>query len=500
MTQINDIRKAYFEKGLTISAIAREYAVDRKTVRRYVQMDDWNVPKAPLTAKVFSKLAPYKAEIDQWLQEDKKARKKQRHTAKRIYDRLRKEYGNAFDCSYRTVAGYVAGKKKEIYQNAPGYLPLEHIAGEAQVDFGKAEFYENGIKFDGFYLNVSFPHSNGGYLQLFKGENQECLFEGLTAIFQHLAGVPHRLWFDNASTLVKEVLKEGNRSLTDAFLRFKQHYGFDAAFCNPNAGHEKGSVENKVGYHRRNFLVPLPRFERLEEFNRQLLLQCDEDMQREHYRIDTTIHALFEQDKRALLPLPTVAYDICDYITVKTNGYAKLSLGKHLYSTAPKYANTRILVKVSAHEVIPLDENYREIVRHRRLYGDFKQESMNWLPYLTQLARKPGALKYSGIYTMLPGPLKEYLDKCGKADRGKVLQVIALLSSRGTFDQAVKSVAEAIVYGVKDLDSLIAIHQRATGIQELPQVKLPENTPILAPFTFDAETYDQAFLRGERVC
>jgi len=119
---------------------------------------------------------------------------------------------------------------------------------------------------------------------LFKGENQECLFEGLITIFEHIGGVPPKIWFDNASTMVEKVLKNGGRNLTDEFVRFTEHYRFEAAFCNVDAGHEKGNIEGKVGYHRRNMLVPVPRFNNLADFNKELLEKCENDAQREHYR------------------------------------------------------------------------------------------------------------------------------------------------------------------------------------------------------------------------
>ena len=121
MTRINDIRKAYFDEGCTISAIA----------------------------------------------------------AKRVHRRLEGAYPD-FDCSYRTVASYVKEKKRAIYSDVRAAPPLEHKAGEARVDFGSADFYENGTLCSGKYLNVSFPYSNAGYLQLFKGENRECLFARAT--------------------------------------------------------------------------------------------------------------------------------------------------------------------------------------------------------------------------------------------------------------------------------------------------------------------------------
>ncbi|MCW3491722.1 IS21 family transposase, partial [Dethiobacter alkaliphilus] len=249
----------------------------------------------------------FKSVIDEWLYEDKKARRKQRHTAKRIYDRLKdpKEGIRGFDCSYRTVAGYVAVKRKEIFgKEKSAYIPLRHIPGEAQVDFGESDFYLNSQLFSGKHLNLSFPHSNQGYVQLFKGENQQCLFEGLLAIFTHIGGVPSRLWFDNTSTIVTKILKNGGRNLTDDFLRFMEHYRFEAAFCNAHSGHEKGNVEGKVGYHRRNLLVPVPRIENLQDFNQELLSRCDADAQREHYRKDAAINELYQEDCKALLPLP----------------------------------------------------------------------------------------------------------------------------------------------------------------------------------------------------
>jgi len=492
----------YFEEGKNISQIARETGYDRKTIKKYLDKNDWNreLPKIKKEA-TFPKLAPYKSDIDTWLIEDKRAKRKQRHTARRIYARLVEKYKDDFNCSYRTVAGYVAIKKKEIFGENKCFLPLEHIPGEAQVDFGDADFYENGKLYSGKYLNLSFPYSNKGYIQIFKGENQECLFEGLKTIFEHIGGVPPRIWFDNASTMVTKVMKDGGRTLTDDFLRFMEHYRFEAAFCNVGAGHEKGNVENKVGYHRRNMLVPVPRFENIITFNKDLLFQCEKDAKREHYRKEETIEELYNEDAAALLELPKVAFDTSKYITVKTNGYGKFFLNKdlHEYSTAPKYANTYILVKVTAFHVIVLDENYREIVRHDRLYGDCKQQSMQWLPYLEQLARRPGALKYTGIYHMLPRPVKEYMEKLSKQDKGKVLKVIADLTRESSFEKAVETVNTALSYDATDVDSLINLHSWLhEKILQLKPVHLPKHIPQLKRYEPNLKVYDKS-LRKEGV-
>lgn len=494
MTEVHNLRKLYYEEGKSITEISKETGRDRKTVRMYLEKEDWNENQPGILKGVeFPKLDPFKADIDAWLTEDKKAKRKQRHTAKRIYNRLLEKYKKNFTCSYRTVAGYVAKSKKEIFGQRAGYLPLEHIPGEAQGDFGDAEYYEDEQLHSGKYLNLSFPHSNQGYLQLFKGENQECLFEGLISIFEHIGGVPPRIWFDNTRTIVTKVLKDGGRTLTDDFLRFSEHYGFEAVFCNVEAGHEKGNVESKVGYHRRNWLVPVPHFERLSAFNQELLKTCDLDADREHYRKDATIAELHAADKAALLPLPAIPLDVSKYLTVRTNGYGRFYLGSglHEYSVSPQYANSRVLVKVTAGEVIPLDKSHQPIVRHPRLYGDTRQQSMQWLPYLTQLSRSPNALKYTGIYPMLPDSLKTYLARCGRSDKGKILRVIAALTERNSFAGALETVDNALKYAATDIDSLINLHNRIySQVPELAPMPLAGNIPELTPVNPNLAAYD----------
>lgn len=494
MTEVHTIRKLYFEEGKSITDVSRQTGYDRKTVRGYLEKEDWNEERTmALRGAEFPKLDPYKEEINSWLTDDKKARRKQRHTARRVYQRLQEKYRDEFNCSYRTVAGYVNLAKKEIYGQPAGFLPLEHAAGEAQCDFGDADFYENGRLFNGKYLNLSLPFSNQGYLQLFKGENQECLFEGLVAIFEHIGGVPTKIWFDNPRTIVSKVMKEGERRLTDDFIRFKEHYRFNAAFCNVEAGHEKGNVESKVGYHRRTLLVPVPRFTSLKEWNKELLQKCDLDSEREHYRKDATIKELYTADKAALIDLPAVPLDVSKAITVKTNGYGRFYLneGLHEYSVSPQYANSRVLIKVTSGEVLPLDSSHRVIVRHERLYGNYRQQSMQWLPYLTQLSRRPNALKYTGIYPMLPESLKDYLERCSRSEKGKTLRLIAGLTKQNGFENTLKTVEQALKYAATDIDSLLSLHNRMYDqAPEMPPLQLTDSIPHLNRLSPDLAAYD----------
>jgi len=199
----------------------------------------------------------------------------------------------------------------------------------------------------------------------------------------------------------------------------------------------------------------------------------------------------------------TLTFDTSKYITVKTNGYGKFLLNKglHEYSVAPKYANMYVLVKLTAFHVVVLDDSYREIVRHDRLYGDHKQQSMKWLPYLNQLARRPGALKYTGIYQMLPHPVKEYMEDLSKQDKGKVLRAIANLTQKSSFEKAVETVSAALSYGATDVDSLINLHSRLhEKVLQLEPIRLPEHIPQLKRYEPNLTDYDKSLKAGVKRC
>ncbi len=194
------------------------------------------------------------------------------------------------------------------------------------------------------------------------------------------------------------------------------------------------------------------------------------------------------------MDLPKTLLDVSKNITVKTNKYGRFYLwnGLHEYSISPKYSHMNVRVKITANEVIPMYERLREIVRNERFYGNYKQQSMKWLPYLKQLSRRPGALKYTGIYQLLPQSMNTYLERCDKSSIGKVLQMIATLTELNGFESAVETVDNALDYEVADTDSLLNLHNRIHGrFVELPSIQLPENIPVMVGISTDLGVYDQ---------
>lgn len=316
MSQINHIRDLH-KCGYSISEISKETGADRKTVSKYLKMDDFS-PEPPVSESKESILDPFKPVIAEWLAADGNHWEKQHHTANRIYDRLRKEH--AYTGSYSTVRRYMRKLKTQKKEKANQELIWD--PGVAQVDFGEADFYENDVCVRKKYLTVSFPYSNDSFVQVFGGETSECVCEGLQDIFSYIGGVPGLLIFDNATGVgrrIGEAVRE-----CQLFAKFRAHYGFQIRFCNPYAGYEKGHVESKVKYNRRNLFVPVPRYADIHIFNRELLDAHHIKASEKHYKKGEVIADLFGEDQKALMSIPAKPFNVCRYDWFKADGYVML--------------------------------------------------------------------------------------------------------------------------------------------------------------------------------
>ncbi len=201
MSTILSIRRR-LDAGDSVAQVARDEGVSEPTVRKYRDMDDFS-PTVKIRKERASKLDPYKPVIDSWLSQDRKRRVKQRHTAKRVFDRLVAECG--YEGGYTIVQKYVRARKSELKRANDGFLHLEWAPAEAQVDFGVCDFRVLGVVREVHYLVVTFPFSNVSLAQCFWGENSECVCEGLRAVFEFCGGVPARLVFDNATGVGRRV-------------------------------------------------------------------------------------------------------------------------------------------------------------------------------------------------------------------------------------------------------------------------------------------------------
>ena len=491
MDHINYITAIREFQGLSLREITRRTGFHYETVKKYVDREDWNLDPKDRKPRI-SDLDLVKPIIDGWLQEDLKAPRKQRHTAVRVYSRLMSEYPERLRVKERTISRYVSLKKKELYHSASDCAIYgTHPFGEAQLDFGEVYYYnKDDLLKKSYELVISFPASNGAYVQLCHSQNQECLLEAMQNIFEYMGGVPTRILFDNMSSAVAKVLPEKKRKLVDQFSRFTLHHRYKADFCNVNSGNEKGHVEGKVGYQRRNYMVPIPKITDFEEYNKKLFQVCDEDMQREHYQKQSLISALFFRDQQSFLKLPTKKFKVCQLIKGKTDKYSFITFDKNRYSTKPLFVTCEVWIELTAKYIRVLDEKYVEIAIHERKYEKLESPVIDWLSYLPAIARKPNAFRYTEFFKTLPDIWQDYFNKCDYGKSKHMLSALAPLIMSGNIDDATCAIELALGNGTDDHDSFLACYRSLTEpVIHVPEV-ITSNTPAQVVYVQDFSAYE----------
>jgi len=324
-------------------------------------------------------MEPFIDIVDTWLMEDMLKPRKERRTAASIHRQLVKEHD--FQGSDRTVRAYVSRRKKELQaQTQEKYLRLEHPPGRAQVDFGTSHIVWDGALREIKYLAFSFPYSNAGFCIPLPSENTECLLYAMIRVFEWIGGVPLEIWFDNLSAAVVSIGKGEKRELTETFRRFMLHYRFEAKFCNAGCGNEKGHVESKVGYTRRNWLIPYPMVTNYEEFTTKLYQLALEDMQRLHYEKKVTIAKLYKEDKKALQPLPTTPFEPVKIETARVNKYAQVHCCGEVYSVPSAQIGERVFLKLWWDRVEIFSRNEERLATLPRCYT-LKTQPIDWKGY-----------------------------------------------------------------------------------------------------------------------
>jgi transposase len=333
------------------------------------------------------KIGPYLEQIAGIIEEDKEVPKKQRHTAVRIYHRI-KEMG--YEGKYTQVKEAVR-EIKRLSQEV--YMPLIHDPGEAQVDFGYALAKVCGeLRKVGFFVMV-LPYSDVFFVMAFERECTESYWEGHVRAFEFFGGVGLRISYDNSKILVSKIIGPHERKLTEGFLKLQSHYLFREHFCRVRRPNEKGVVEGVIKFARLNFFVPVPQVRDLEELNARLLEMCREDMKRRVRGKRGTKAELLKEDQAAFLCLPAGSFDACKKQPSRANSLSLVRFDDNDYSVPVAYAHHEILIKGYVYRVV-LCHKEKVVAEHRRSWGK-EGVFFNYLHYLPLLERKPGSLDYA---------------------------------------------------------------------------------------------------------
>lgn len=333
------VRHAHYEEGLSGRQIARDFGISRDSVSKMLAYSE--PPGYRRTAPIKRpKLDPYTGQIDGWLSEDKARPRKQRHTAKRIFERLRDECG--FDGGYTIVKDYVRARKRSGKEM---FVPLSHPAGHGQADFGEALVVIGGIEQKAYFFAFDLPHSDACYIRAYPAANTEAWLDGHVHAFAFFGAVPRSILYDNDRCLVAKIMPDGTRNRTQRFSAMLSHYVIGDRYGRPGKGNDKGKVEGLVGYGRRNFMVPIPRFATWDAFNEYLEEQCRKrqaDILRGH---KISIGDRLEADLLAMRPLPVAPFEACDLQSGQVTSTSVVRYRGNDYSVPVAFGHREVWIK-----------------------------------------------------------------------------------------------------------------------------------------------------------
>jgi transposase len=333
-----------------------------------------------------TKLGPDLEGVKQILKEDQGMPDKQRHTAKRIWERMQAE---GFTGGYTVVKDAV----RELTQrNQEVFVPLVHRPGEAQVDFGYALAKVSGQLCKVAFFVMALPYSDAVFVMAFERECTETFWEGHVRAIEFFGGVPPRITYDNSKVAVSQILGK-ERRLTPGFLQLKSHYLFDHHFCHVARGNEKGVVEGLVKFTRLNFFVPVPQVRDLAHLNEQLRQRCLEDRQRRLRGQSGSKAQLLIEDQAAFLPLPASRFEACRKVSTTASSLSLVRFDGNDYSVPVRWAHHPVVAKGYCDRVVLCAEG-AEVACHARIWAD-EQVRFEPLHYLALLESKPGALDHA---------------------------------------------------------------------------------------------------------
>lgn len=419
------VRRAHFQDGLSGRQIARDFGISRDSVSKMLAYSE--PPGYRRTAVIKRpKLDAYADQIDQWLAEDKGRSRKQRHTAKRIFERLRDECG--FDGGYTIVKDYVRSQKRGSREM---FVPLSHPPGHAQADFGEALVVIGGVEQKAYFFALDLPHSDACYVRAYPAANTEAWLDGHVHAFAFFGAVPQSVLYDNDRCLVAKIMPDGTRKRTQRFSAMLSHYVIGDRYGRPGKGNDKGKVEGLVGYSRRNFMVPMPRFASWDAFNDYLEEQCRKrqgDVLR-GYKVDIGVR--LDADLAAMRDLPAAPFEACDLQSGQVTSTSVVRYRGNDYSVPVVFGHREVWIKGFVDRVV-IGCAAEVIAQHRRSY-DTGDMVFNPIHYLRLIERKIMSFDQAAPLQNWDLPeafatLQRLLEaRQGKAGKREYVQVLRLL-------------------------------------------------------------------------
>jgi transposase len=497
--QFEQIRRDFARDGLSVRALARRHGVHRRAVRQALASAVPPAKRSP-SSRPAPKLDALRAVIDGWLEADREAPRKQRHTARRIWQRLVEEHGA--EVSERQVCRYVRARRRELGDVGEVFVPLASDAGvEAEVDWGQAKVSVRGELVELHLFEMRACFSGAEFVVAFESETQQAFLEAHVAAFEWFGGVFDVVRYDNLKAAVVQVLKGRRRVESDRFVALRSHYRFDSSFClsGKQGAHEKGGVEGDVGRFRRRHLVPVPEVSSIVGFNALLEEACRRDLQRTIAGQAETVGQRLERERLRLGELPRERHPTWEEATPRVDSKALATVRRNRYSVPAALAGLRVRARIGAGE-ISFWHDGRQVACHERLAGPH-QISARLEHYLDLLQRKPGALARSlalrqqrdrGDWPSCFDELWTRIqERCGRQDAARQMVDVLMLCREHGPERVELAVRGALAAGAHDGRAVAVLASRSTR-PEPPALELDAKLAgIGAPPPADISSYDQ---------
>ena len=438
-------------EGMSQREAAKHFNLSRDSIRK---MLSFSVPPGyrRQAAVKRPKLDDFIGIIDSIRESDRTTPRKQRHTAKRIFERLKKEYG--FTGGYTIVKDYVRDHER---RHREMFVPLAHPPGHAQADFGEAMVVIGGVEQKAYFFAFDLPHSDAPYVRAYPAAVAEAWVDGHVHAFAFFGKKPLSILYDNDRCLVAKILPDGTRKRASLFSSFLSHYVIEDRYGRPGKGNDKGAVEGLVGYSRRNFMVPIPRFATWDQFNAYLEEQC-RLRQSDRLRGESeTIGERLQRDLVAMRELPATPFEACDQASGQVSSQSLVRYKTNDYSVPVAFGHQEVWIRGYVGELV-IGCRGEVIARHPRSY-EREDVSFDPLHYLALIERKINALDQAAplqgwdlpdVFATLRRLMEARMGKHGKREYVQVLRLVE------TFEltEVTAAVKQALALGAIGFDAV----------------------------------------------
>ena len=490
------IRRWALREHLSLREIARRTGLSRNTIKKYLRADTVEPRYAKRVSP--SKLDPFADKLAGWLKTETGRSRKQRRTVKQMHaDLVALGYGG----SYNRVAAFARAwqAKRQEAERTTGrgtFVPLVFGAGEAfQFDWSEDWAVIGGERTKLQVAHTKLSHSRAFIVRAYLLQTHEMLFDAHNHAFRVLGGVPRRGIYDNMKTAVDKVRRGKERDVNAGFGAMVNHFLFEAQFCNPASGWEKGQVEKNVRDARHRLWQHVPAFATLDALNDWLEARCMALWHEiDHGKLPGTVADVWMQERALLMPLPRPFDGFVEH-TKRVSPTCLVTFERVRYSVPASYANRPVSLRVYAQRIVVAAEG-QLLCEHQRVI-DRRHDSAghtvyDWRHYLAVLQRKPGALRNGAPFAELPAALRQLQAALLKQPGGdrEMVEVLALVLHHD--EQAVLTAVElALEAGVPTkMHVLNVLHRLLDSKAAPPPVTAPQALRLVREPLANVGRYD----------